>query len=212
MRFVYLCAFALITPAAMAETMKADPRAFDACKAQSGTFVQIADCLPEAHVAYKTLDAFDALFPPEAQSLKKKCIELNPKDIVGSASCVTNAIDKAVDLKKSLPDGVSLGDPVFDAVANEDLATKLDNAEKKARATFPKVGFWGGGMYHPYKYAAALRAASLLSPIGYNVAEEELSLCSNHYDIRVDFERRLKIADRIGFAACLVRIHDKSRE
>lgn len=138
-------------PTVYAQSSKADQRAVDACKAQSPSFVQVADCLPAAHVAFKTLDAFDTIFPAEGHPLKSKCIELNAKNIVGAAICVTNAIDKAVDLKQSLPDGTTLEDPVFEAVSNADLAKKLKDAEKKAQSGFPKQQVWGGGIYYPYK-------------------------------------------------------------
>jgi hypothetical protein len=148
-------ASALIIVVALASPIsaqtKADPRAVDACKARSPTFVQVADCLPAAHVAIKTLDAFDSIYPATAQPLKAKCVERNPGNISGAWICVTEAVDKAVSLKQSLPAGASLDDPIFAAVANEDLAKKLQEAEKKAKSDFPKQTIWGGSMYFPYK-------------------------------------------------------------
>ncbi|KQU96777.1 hypothetical protein ASD00_18165 [Ensifer sp. Root31] len=129
---------------------KADPRAVDYCKATTGNFVAVAECLPNAHVAIKTLDTFDKLYPVAAQPLRTKCAERNEGNVIGAAACVTEAVGAALDLKESLPAGSKLDDPVFDAVSNADLSKKLDEAKEAAKATFPKVRVWGGSMYQPY--------------------------------------------------------------
>jgi hypothetical protein len=129
---------------------RADPRAVESCKASSSTFVQLESCLPDAHVAFRTLDAFSEIYPPDAATLKTRCIELND-DVVGALACVTTAIEAAIRLKQSLPDGSALDDAVFHAVAEPALLVRLEQVEKEAKAAFPEKRMWGGGMYRQYK-------------------------------------------------------------
>lgn len=136
---------------AYAQKNQADPRALEACKAQSGNFVDIADCLPDAHVAVKTLDAFEKLYPPAAAALKDRCIELNKPNISGAATCVSEAIRSAIGLKASMPEGASLDDPIFDAVSDEKLQTSLLDAIAEAQGAFPEQRMWGGNMYMRYR-------------------------------------------------------------
>lgn len=130
---------------------QADPRALEACQKTSKAFTEIAQCLPDADVAIKTLDAFSTIYPAEAAPLKDKCSELNGDNLVGAAACVTNAIKDGLSLQKSLPAGTNLGDPVFAAVADDGRWSKLESAIKNARATYPDQIIWGGTMYKPYR-------------------------------------------------------------
>lgn len=144
-------AVVIALPSAAISAEQADKRAVESCKQTSATFVQIADCLPDAHVAFKTIDAFEEIYGSEASALKDRCIELNKKDISGAASCISNAAKKAVDLKSSLPDGTDIGDSLFDAVSSKEKFDKLQEATKAARSAFPDKSLWGGGSYYPYK-------------------------------------------------------------
>lgn len=135
---------------AYAQKNQADPRALEACKAKSGNFVEIADCLPDAHVAVKMLDAFAKLYPPAAAPLKDRCIELNKSDMAGAATCVSEAVRSAIKLKASIPEGSSLDDPVFNAVSDEKLEALLLDAGAKARQVFPEHR-WGITTYMPYR-------------------------------------------------------------
>lgn len=137
--------------AANATDQKADPRAVEYCKATSGTFVAVAECLPNAHVSIKTLDAFENIYPAAGQPLRTKCAELNEGNIIGTATCVTEAVSAAIDLKETLPAGSRLDDAVFEAVSDPALGRQLDEAEAAAKATFPKVSIWGGSVYRAYK-------------------------------------------------------------
>lgn len=151
-RFLILASLALAPMStAAAQGEKADPRAVEYCKAKSKTFVAVAACLPDAHVSIVTLDAFEKIYPAEAHPIKTKCLDLNKGDVVGGATCVTAAVEAAIGLKKTLPDGADLGDAVYTAVAKEDLGERLNQAEKSARSVFPDKMFWGGGRYIPYK-------------------------------------------------------------
>ncbi|OOG61990.1 hypothetical protein B0E45_31790 [Sinorhizobium sp. A49] len=148
---VAIAALMAITGSARAAGEKADPRALDYCKATTGTFVGVADCLPNAHLAVKTLDAFEKLYPEPAQALRTKCAERNEGNIIGTAACVTEAIRAALDLKEALPTGTTLDDPVFEAVSDSALSVKLDEAKESAKAVFPNGRAWGGSSYMPYK-------------------------------------------------------------
>lgn len=135
---------------ATAQDPGVDKRAVEACQALGGTFVQINDCLPDAHVAVVGLDAFDELYPPEAVTIKATCAELN-EAVAAAFLCLTSAIDAAVELAAKLPEGSSLGDPVFDAVKSADLKAALRERMLKARESFPEKRIWGGGIYKPYQ-------------------------------------------------------------
>lgn len=151
MHRIFIASLLLTTASAHAQNAATDPRALQACKAKSATFVQVADCLPEAHVGFKTLDAFETIYPPSALPLKAKCLELNPDDVGGASTCVTAAIQSAIKLSAAMPKGSTLDDPIFDAVADKALDAKLDKKIDAARADFPDQPIWGGNMYHPYK-------------------------------------------------------------
>lgn len=152
MKFKMLGIAVLIAlPSTAISAEQADIRAVESCKQSSATFVQIADCLPDAHVAFKVIDAFAEIYTSEASILKDRCIELNKKDIGAAASCINNAVKKAVELKSSLPSGTDIGDPLFDAVSSKEKFDKLQEATKIARAAFPDKSLWGGGSYYPYK-------------------------------------------------------------
>ncbi len=140
----------LANPGQAAEE-KADARAVDYCKSTSGTFVAIAKCLPDAHVALKTMDAFETIYPASAQPLRLKCIERNEGNVVGAATCLTEAINAAIGLKASLPKGSNLDDAIFESVSDTTLKTRLDDAEEQAKAVFPNVRVWGGTMYKAYQ-------------------------------------------------------------
>lgn len=148
---LYWLVATIVAASQPAQAANVDPRALEACKAQSTGFVEIANCLPDADVAIKVLDAFDKIYTPQAAPLKAKCIELNKDDIAAAETCVRTAIQSAVELKASLPEGSSLDDPVFQAVANETLAAELEAARQDARNNFPDKMMWGGAIYHPYK-------------------------------------------------------------
>ena len=135
---------------ATAQDTSVDPRAVEACQASGGTFVQINDCLPDAHVAVVGMDAFDDLYPPEAAAIKIRCSELN-ENVAAAFLCLTSAIDAAVELSAKLPAGSSLGDPIFDSVKSTDLKDALRDRTMKARELFPEKRIWGGGIYYPYK-------------------------------------------------------------
>ncbi|MEH3108889.1 MAG: hypothetical protein PGN22_02160 [Agrobacterium cavarae] len=142
---------ALATGLAFDVYAQADSRAVDACKAGGKAFTEIAACLPEADVAFRTLDAFSAIYPKEAEPLKNKCLELNTGNIVGASTCVKEAIKASLALKDSLPAGQSIDDPIFLSVAVLDLSNKLEIEVKKARGRYPDKMLWGGSMYHAYK-------------------------------------------------------------
>lgn len=127
-----------------------DPRAVQACQQEGGTFVQINECLPEAHVAVVALDAFDAIYPAEAAPVKAKCLELNDR-MAAAGTCIRNAIQSAIDLAKVLPTGTELDDPIFAAIASPDDQSALNERIDDAKRLFPDKMFWGGGMYHPYR-------------------------------------------------------------
>lgn len=133
---------------AAAET---DPRAVEECKVTSATFVQISECVPIAHVAFRTMDAFQAIYPQEAQPLADRCRELNSDRIVGTEACVRTAIDAAVQLQASMPAGSAIEDPIFNAVRSDELRRKLSAEIQKARSDFPDIRLWGGGSYQPYR-------------------------------------------------------------
>jgi hypothetical protein len=129
----------------------ADPRALDACRATSETFVQIEECLPEAHVGFKVIDKFKEIYPAEALPLAAKCGELNDRP-AAVAACITNAIEAALSLSASLPAGSSLNDPVFDSVNSPELLDQLQAAIEEARSEFPNRRAWGGaGLYYTYR-------------------------------------------------------------
>ncbi|QSZ57211.1 hypothetical protein [Rhizobium sp. ZX09] len=130
---------------------EADARAIESCKAGGKAFTEVAACLPDADVAYKTLDAFSAIYPQEAQPLKDKCIELNAENIVGAATCVNQALKTSLDLKASLPKGQTLDDNLFAAVSDPELKSKLDAEIKKAQKLYPEKRLWGGNTYRAYK-------------------------------------------------------------
>jgi hypothetical protein len=129
---------------------QADPRAVEVCKKESPTFVQVAKCLPQADVSIRTLDAFDQLYPEAAKPLKQKCLELNKDSIAAAATCVDEAVESAVKLKSSLPEGTSLDDKVFEAVSDAKLAEKFEAEQEKARDRYPGEMF-GGLMYRAYR-------------------------------------------------------------
>ncbi|RWF43149.1 MAG: hypothetical protein EOS46_25770, partial [Mesorhizobium sp.] len=97
-----------VTIATSAVAGQADPRALEACQKTSKVFTKIAQCLPDADVAIKTLDAFSAIYPAEASPLRDKCLELNGDNLAGAAACVTNAIKDGLGLRKALPAGIDL--------------------------------------------------------------------------------------------------------
>lgn len=129
---------------------KVDPRAVEDCKKHSETFVQISDCVSDADVAFKTLDAFEAIYPAEAAQLKARCIELNTSGITGAATCVVEAISSAVSLAEALPPGTSLDDPIFNAVSDAKHEEKLKKVIETAREAFGRR-LWGGNAYQPYR-------------------------------------------------------------
>lgn len=140
-------AAATATPAHAQETV--DPRALEACQSE-GTFVQVSECLPDTHVAFAVIDAFDATYAAEAAPLKTVCLERN-EAVSGAATCIVNAIRSAIDLAERLPAGASLNDAVFDAVREPEDFEVLETAMTEARAAFPEKTFWGGGMFYPYQ-------------------------------------------------------------
>lgn len=148
---VLLCVVAAGLAPAPVGAGEADPRAIAACKSQSKTFVQLSECLPNAHVGIKLLDAFDRVYTSDAAHLKNTCIELNNDDASASATCVINAIEAALRLQAALPQGSTLDDPVFAAVADTGKFEKLKSERDIARQVFPDQRVWGGGTYHPYK-------------------------------------------------------------
>lgn len=148
---IFIISALVILPINAAKAVTADERAVEACKKSSNTFVQVADCLPRAHVAYKMIDAFDTIYPAEAAPLKDRCIELNKNDISGAGTCISVAVKKAIELKSSLPENADVGDPIFNAVSNKDGYEKLQNVINAARDDFPEVSIWGGRRYYQYK-------------------------------------------------------------
>lgn len=134
---------------ALAQT--ADQRAIEACKRTSQAFTEIASCLPQADVAVMTLDAFAQIFPEAAKPLSEKCVQLNGDNMVGAATCVTEAVEAAIGLKEKLPAGVDLNDPVFAAVADAGLMRQLKVKIDDARAKYPEVRLWGGNLYKAYR-------------------------------------------------------------
>lgn len=128
----------------------ADPRAFEACQVAGATFVQIEACLPNAHVSFQVLDAFEQIYPTAALPIKSKCIDLNTT-ILGASICLLGAIDAAISLSATMPAGASLPDPVFNSVKDADLRERLKATEQEARKLFPKQRSWGGGLYTSYR-------------------------------------------------------------
>lgn len=151
MKAQVFCSAMLIVSAAHGSEGHADPRAIEACRASSATFVQVNECLPDAHVAFVVLDRFDDIYPPEAWPLKGKCIELNDANIAGALVCVTQALKAAAELKAAMPEGSSLDDPIFNAAMEDahrkSLLTEIDTARKM----FPERHVWGGTRYIPYR-------------------------------------------------------------
>ena len=149
---LFVIALVALTGVPAMSAQEADPRAIQLCKTPDTAFTKIADCIAGAHVAFKTLDAFDATYSTEAQPLKLKCIELNKDSISGAESCVLDAIKTAVQLKAALPADENLGDPIFDAVSDQDKYTKVREVASKARQESPyKGGMKSGSTYFPYK-------------------------------------------------------------
>lgn len=146
-RTLTVCALLSGIPSAADESTKADPRAVEACQRESETFVQVAECLPEAHVSVVALDAFSEIYPPEADNLKSRCVELNDT-ITGARACVTEAIKAAIGLKEV---GASLDDPLFIAVSSPDDWSALQSAIESAKSAFPDRGFWGMTSYMPFR-------------------------------------------------------------
>ncbi|CDX62353.1 exported hypothetical protein [Mesorhizobium plurifarium] len=140
-----------VTIATSAVAGQADPRALKACQKTSKAFTKIAECLPDADVAVRTLDAFSTIYPAEAAPLKDRCTELNADNLSGAAACVTNAIESGLSLRKSLPAGSDLSDPIFAAVADDGRWSKLESAIKDARAAYPDKMIWGMTLYQPYR-------------------------------------------------------------
>ncbi|MGO4834568.1 hypothetical protein AB4144_20135, partial [Rhizobiaceae sp. 2RAB30] len=103
-------AFVSAVGCAYAQKKQVDSRALEACKAETTNFVEVAKCLPDAHVAYRMFDAFEKLYPPAATPLRDRCIELNENKMSGAATCVSEAVSSAVKLKASMPEGASLDD------------------------------------------------------------------------------------------------------
>lgn len=141
----------LIASATMAVAQRADPRALEFCQATSSAFTQIADCLPEADVAVRALDAFPTIFPPEAEPLRERCEELNGNNIAGALVCVRRAAEQAVELRQSLPEDAELNDPVFDAVADAELVERFHVEISEARSRYPERRMWGATHYHSYR-------------------------------------------------------------
>ncbi|RVC41666.1 hypothetical protein EN781_25210 [Mesorhizobium sp. M4A.F.Ca.ET.090.04.2.1] len=102
-------------------------------------------------MAVRTLDAFSTIYPLEASPLKDRCIELNSDNLTGAAACVTNAIKDGLSLRKSLPAGSDLSDPIFAAVADDDRWSKLESAINSARAAYRDQTIWGMTLYQPYR-------------------------------------------------------------
>ncbi len=127
-----------------------DPRAVEACQTEGGTFVQISECLPDAHVAVVMLDAFGEIYDDSAAPLAATCRELN-KTIAGAAICVVNAIKSAIELAAVLPEGSELNDPIFEAVRSTEHFEQLESVMADARKVFPDKMYWGGGTYFPYR-------------------------------------------------------------
>ncbi len=149
---LFAIVFVALSSVPAMSAQEADPRAIKTCKTPDTAFTKIADCIAGAHVAFKTLDAFDNIYPAEAQPLKHKCIELNKDNISGAESCILEAIKTAVKLKAALPAEENLGDPIFDAVCDEDKYTNLRETASKARQESPyKGGMKIGSTYYPYK-------------------------------------------------------------
>lgn len=127
-----------------------DPRAVEACQSEGGTFVQISECLPDAHVAVVMLDAFDEVYGGAAAPLPARCRELN-KTMSGTAICVVNAIQSALELASVLPEGSELNDPIFEAVRSTAHFEQLESVMADARKVFPDKVYWGGGTYFPFR-------------------------------------------------------------
>ncbi|PTX45641.1 hypothetical protein IQ03_04549 [Gemmobacter caeni] len=129
---------------------KADPRAVAACQKEATGFMEVAACLPHAHVAVLTLDAFSRIYPPEAFELKETCLRIN-KTLAGGATCVTAAISTAVTLQSHLPDGTDLDDPLFSSISSPQDESKLNAEISDARRDFPDQPLWGLIRYSPFK-------------------------------------------------------------
>jgi len=97
------------------------------------------------------MDAFDRIYPEEAAPLRSKCLELNSHDFTPGATCVYEAVRDAVDLKRSLPKGASIDDPVFSAVSDPVKKSQLDKAREEAMKAFPEKRYWGGTTYQRYR-------------------------------------------------------------
>jgi hypothetical protein len=127
----------------------ADPRAIEFCDSIADS-VPVSECLPDAHVAVRLLDGFDALYPPEAQPLRAWCNERN-ENPNSAGLCVLTAIESAVEQWRNLEEGLNLDDPVLAAVSDPALLDELQAIQLEARAAFPDRTLWGGGMYVPYE-------------------------------------------------------------
>lgn len=134
---------------------KADPRAVDECMKDGAAFTTIAQCLPSAHAAFAMFDAFDEIYSAEAQPLKERCIELNDgvginDGIIGAPICIEKAIEDALSLVSSLPEGLTLPDPIFNAVSDRSQFDELIRRTDEAKAVFPNPPM-NAVMYMPYK-------------------------------------------------------------
>jgi hypothetical protein len=140
--------------AAMAADEKVDPRAVTECTARGGSFVQIKQCLPEVHVGVKVIDAFAATFEGKGLELSERCVALNSGKSEDAATCVTEALRAARELKAQLPEGSTIPDPLFAVLADEKKIDAVFAAEKAAREMFGQR-LWGGKMYRAFMREAS---------------------------------------------------------
>lgn len=146
-----LAGLALVISGSSAAAQSADIRALEACQARSAAFTEIAECLPEADVAVRALDTFDEIYPAEAMPLKEVCLDRNGENIAGALACVRRAVEQAIELQRSLPEGANLNDPVFEAVSDQSLGNRLFEAISQARSRYPERRIWGASTYYPYR-------------------------------------------------------------
>ncbi|WP_180901944.1 hypothetical protein [Martelella soudanensis] len=143
-------AFMLAAANSNAEPKKVSPSVVEQCQAISETFTELSDCLPQMDIYLSTLDAFSEIYPPEANLLLDECEELNT-DSIGTAACLLDAIEKAVSISQSLPEGTKIDDPIYVPVSDPARFEALQAAKDAAMAEHPDIRVWYGFSYFPYK-------------------------------------------------------------
>lgn len=147
--FVLVGSFCVQTPV-FAQGHSTDPRAVEECRRAASDFAKIEECLPQTHISFAVLDAFDATYPEQAIGLRSRCSELNDT-VTATRICVTDGIKKAISLSGMLPPGSDLDDPIFNAIKDQALFDHLEAVREEATSLFPDLPIMSGAiMFYPY--------------------------------------------------------------